>query len=74
MQQINTINERKWYVQMMKTFTVHLIQFFFDILEQSFRLISFSLTLFFSVFLWKNSIFVKIIQIFKIGWQLKLQV
>ena len=53
--QINTIDKRKWSVIVRKSFTLNLILFF----EQTLRLTSFSLSLFFSVYLQKNSNFVK---------------
>ena len=65
MLQINIIDIGNWSVLRMKSFTLNLILFFLYFLEQSFRLTSFSLSLFFSVFLWKNSFFVEIYNFLK---------
>ena len=63
--QIDIIDIGKWSVLRMKSFTLNLILFFRYFFEQSLRLTSFSLLLFFSVFLWKNSFFVKIYNFLK---------
>ena len=68
MLQINIIDKGKWSVLRIFFFTLNLILFFLYFLEQSFRLTSFSLSLFFSVFLWKNSFFVKIYNFLKLNY------
>ena len=60
MLQIDIIDKEKWSVLRMKSFTLNLILFFLYFFQQRLRLTSFSLLLFFSVFLWKNCFFVKI--------------